>query len=421
MADFSETSGEENGSYFDGCLLNTMEILVKDIEKRSGEKLKEPYVVYMIETRCFGSSNEENQSSCLWRRYSEFDLLRNYLQATYPSLIIPPLPEKKTNLAAFRLNSDNYNMEFVERRRNGLEFFLHRIAKHPQLGVDEHFKSFLTQEEGWKESVIATGFQSKADSKLKSLSASFSVKKPDKKYEDIKNYSQTLQGNIASLLKVQQKIAEKQFNIHKEHANYGKIFSEWSSIEDEMGHALQKAGHYMDNLASAIDDIQEEEESHYVDKLKEYYLYADSIRVMTRKQQLRHYNLEKAEEALSAKNTQKEELVKESEESGEGKKSGGLWKGLSSKIFGGDTPEAREAKLQTLETQIEESENAVTEAKEELRTFTETASKDYDMFQKQRDRDINKIVIEHIKTQMKLCKLGVSAWENVKDTFEGMA
>ena len=51
MADISETSGSENGSYFDGCLLNTMEILVKDIEKRSGEKLKEPYIVYMIETR----------------------------------------------------------------------------------------------------------------------------------------------------------------------------------------------------------------------------------------------------------------------------------------------------------------------------------------------------------------------------------
>ena len=32
------------------------------------------------------------------------------------------------------------------------------------------------------------------------------------------------------------------------------------------------------SLASAIDDIQEEEESHYVDKLKEYCLYADSIR-----------------------------------------------------------------------------------------------------------------------------------------------
>ncbi len=33
-------------------------------------------------------------------------------------------------------------------------------------------------------------------------------------------------------------------------------------------------------------------------------------RVMTRKQQLRHYNVEKAEEVVSAKNSQKEELVK---------------------------------------------------------------------------------------------------------------
>lgn len=32
------------------------------------------------------------------------------------------------------------------------------------------------------------------------------------------------------------------------------------------------------SLASAIDDIQEEEQSHYVDRLKEYHLYADSIR-----------------------------------------------------------------------------------------------------------------------------------------------
>ncbi|XP_046862742.1 sorting nexin-4-like isoform X1 [Xenia sp. Carnegie-2017] len=197
MADVSEGFGDCD-KYFEGCLLNTKEILVKDIEKRSGEKLKEPYIVYLIETRCFNSQNDDaQQSSCLWRRYSEFDLLRNYLQTTYPSVIIPPLPEKKTNLAAFRLNAENYNMEFIERRRHGLEvsFFLHRIAKHSQLGLDEYFKSFLAQEEGWKESVVESGFQSKAESKFKSISASYSVKKPDKKYEDMKNYSQTLKFN----------------------------------------------------------------------------------------------------------------------------------------------------------------------------------------------------------------------------------
>lgn len=37
----------------------------------------------------------------LWRRYSEFELLRTYLLVTYPYIIIPPLPEKRV--------SDTYN------------------------------------------------------------------------------------------------------------------------------------------------------------------------------------------------------------------------------------------------------------------------------------------------------------------------
>lgn len=32
------------------------------------------------------------------------------------------------------------------------------------------------------------------------------------------------------------------------------------------------------SFAAGIDDIQEEEETHYVDRLREYCLYADSIR-----------------------------------------------------------------------------------------------------------------------------------------------
>lgn len=33
----------------------------------------------------------------LWRRYSEFELLRTYLLVTYPYIIIPPLPEKRVS------------------------------------------------------------------------------------------------------------------------------------------------------------------------------------------------------------------------------------------------------------------------------------------------------------------------------------
>jgi sorting nexin-4 len=30
----------------------------------------------------------------VWRRYSEFEALRNFLIAVYPHIVVPPLPEK---------------------------------------------------------------------------------------------------------------------------------------------------------------------------------------------------------------------------------------------------------------------------------------------------------------------------------------
>lgn len=32
---------------------------------------------------------------------------------------------------------------------------------------------------------------------------------------------------------------EKQYSLYKLHANYGRVFSEWSAIEKEMGDGLQ--------------------------------------------------------------------------------------------------------------------------------------------------------------------------------------
>lgn len=34
-------------------------------------------------------------ATSVWRRYSEFELLRNYLDVTFPAVIVPALPEKK--------------------------------------------------------------------------------------------------------------------------------------------------------------------------------------------------------------------------------------------------------------------------------------------------------------------------------------
>lgn len=48
----------------------------------------------------FRAVESQNEGQCspvdsLWRRYSEFELLRNYLLVTYPHIVVPPLPEKR--------------------------------------------------------------------------------------------------------------------------------------------------------------------------------------------------------------------------------------------------------------------------------------------------------------------------------------
>lgn len=57
----------------------------------------------------------------LWRRYTEFEQLRVYLEVTYLWAIVPPLPEKRPLHTWNNSPTDTFDPDFVDRRRAGLE------------------------------------------------------------------------------------------------------------------------------------------------------------------------------------------------------------------------------------------------------------------------------------------------------------
>lgn len=65
--------------------------------------------------------NALTRISSLWRRYTEFELLRAYLEISYPYIVLPPLPEKKVLYAWQKVTTDTFDPDFVDRRRAGLE------------------------------------------------------------------------------------------------------------------------------------------------------------------------------------------------------------------------------------------------------------------------------------------------------------
>ncbi|XP_030856249.1 sorting nexin-4 isoform X2 [Strongylocentrotus purpuratus] len=412
----------------DGSLLEVVEINVTEQEKRTGNAamgIKDVYTVYLVETwgrMQFESRVKDNSniakltmdSSSLWRRYSEFELLRNYLVVTFPHVVLPPLPEKRMMAMWQQLATvDNFDADFVERRRVALEGFLQRVAAHPLLCQDELFHGFLQDAEGWKERVHSTGFQIKQDSRLKSLSASFRLKKPNRQFEELKNYATELQNNVTSILKIRSRLSDRLYGLHKIHGNYGRVFSEWSGIEQEMGDGLQSAGHHMDVYKDYIDDYMAEEEQ-IADQLKEYIYFADSLKAVCRKQEIMQFELERCEDLLSSKKLQKDQLT------GKAPQKVFSFRGMTSKLFGQENAETKESKANLISDQITDAEDAVERSKQNILDFTDNALKEVDRFKRQKSRDLKEIFISYAVLQIKMAKRGITVWTNTKECFDKM-
>ncbi|KAM9582793.1 sorting nexin-4 isoform 3-T3 [Trichechus inunguis] len=346
--------------------LKKIEISVSEAEKRSGRNavnMQETYTAYLVETRSVEHIDGQSVlTDSLWRRYSEFELLRSYLLVYYPHVVVPPLPEKR--------------------------------------------------ESNWKETVNETGFQLKADSRLKALNATFRVKNPDKRFTELKHYSDELQSVISHLLRVRARVADRLYGVYKVHGNYGRVFSEWSAIEKEMGDGLQSAGHHMDVYASSIDDILEDEE-HYADQLKEYLFYAEALRAVCRKHELMQYDLEMAAQDLASKKQQCEELAT-------GTVRTFSLKGMTTKLFGQETPEQKEARIKVLEEQINEGEQQLKSKNLEGREFVKNAWADIERFKEQKNRDLKEALISYAVMQISMCKKGIQVWTNAKECFSKM-
>uniref|UniRef100_A0A8C7NTH2 PX domain-containing protein n=1 Tax=Oncorhynchus mykiss TaxID=8022 RepID=A0A8C7NTH2_ONCMY len=326
----------------------------------------------------------------------ENEILRNYLLVTYPFIVVPPLPEKRAEFVWHKLSADNMDPDFVERRRVGLENFLLRVASHSVLSNDKILYHFLTE----------------ADSRIKALSATFRVKNPDKRFTEMKHYSDELQSLTSQLLRVRARVADRLYGVYKVHGNYGRVFSEWSALEKEMGDGLQSAGHHMDAYAASVDDMLEEEE-HYADQLKEYLFYAEALRAVCRKHELTQYELETASSDLISKKQQREELAT-------GMVRTFSFKGMTNKLFGQETPEQREAKLSLLEEQIVQGEETVTEKTVECEEYVKGAWVDMQRFKEQKDRDLREALIGYAVMQISMCKKGIQVWTNAKECFHKM-
>lgn len=390
-------------------LLKHVDISIVESEKRANGTLhvRDHYTVYLIDLKVTDPDYTSMQSkiSTIWRRYTEFEQIHDYLQVKYLHVVIPPLPEKRILYAWHK--SDTTDPEFVERRRAGLENFLLRVASHPRLCFDDQFINFLQQEHGWRETLTDSGYVLLAENKLKSLSLSIRLKKPDPQIESVKIYGKELETNLGNFLYTRSKVIEKNYALCKLHANYGKLFSEWSVIEKDMGDGLQKAGHYFDSIADSIDSLAEDEEQ-LADQIKEYLFFAGALQQLCHNHEAMQLTLENAEDTLNNRITER-------------KRAAAGKSGIMSRIFGTTDPDiVRDQTTRALDTKIEADRDAIDKARKELIDFTKKVSVEIEHFQKQKEKDLHESLVGFIQLQVKAAKKNLQAWTQIKECLQNM-
>lgn len=106
--------------------MNEIDIGVYDPTKKDALR---KYVVY-----CIKGIDQKGEYE-VYRRYSEFLLLRNEMVARWPGLYIPPIPPKQI--------VGNLYVEFIEIRRKQLHHFVKQIALQKCLYYSDEFQLFI--------------------------------------------------------------------------------------------------------------------------------------------------------------------------------------------------------------------------------------------------------------------------------------
>lgn len=71
----------------------------------------------------------------MFRRYKEFNLLREILVKRFPGLYVPPVPPKKS--------VGNMESHFIEERRYLLDLFIRQLVRCPYLYESDEFRIFV--------------------------------------------------------------------------------------------------------------------------------------------------------------------------------------------------------------------------------------------------------------------------------------
>ncbi|XP_077099368.1 sorting nexin-30 isoform X2 [Siphateles boraxobius] len=252
----------------------TRDLFVTVDDPKKHVSTMETYITYRVCTKTTRTEFDLPEYS-VRRRYQDFDWLRNKLEESQPTHLIPPLPEKFVMKGVV----DRFSEEFVDTRRKALDKFLKRVADHPVLSFNDHFNAFLSAKDLNKRQGLA--LLSKMGESVKYVTGGYKLRGRPIEFAAMGDYLDMFTQKLGTIDRIAQRIIKEQSEFLMELREYGPVYSSWSSFEEELHDPLEGVSGCMSNCSSALDELTEDMSEEFLPVLREYVLYIESMKVPT--------------------------------------------------------------------------------------------------------------------------------------------
>ncbi|PFH51041.1 hypothetical protein AMATHDRAFT_143487 [Amanita thiersii Skay4041] len=302
-----------------------VDILIMDAQKTTMNS-SSPYIAYIIRT---GDAEARH-------RYSEFESLRDSLIKLYPTLIIPPIPDKQSlSDYAVKQGKAKEDATMIARRKRMLQTFLNRLAKHPILSNEHVFHRFLDGEVSWHEVLTSPPLSmipknvlkapshnpidrnaSPAYAALPNPSAAHPLRSPDQRFLDSEAFTHKFANHMSGPMeKVTRRVNKRWADYAEDHSDLGAALNGFSLNEsDQLATAIEKAGQAVDATYISTTKLLQELEQNWAEPLHEYSQFASIIKKLLAYRHQKHVQFEMTQDTLSNKREQLEEFEKSERE-----------------------------------------------------------------------------------------------------------
>lgn len=266
-----------------------------------------PYTIYQLNVKT-NNPMFSKKEYIINHRYSDFDTLYKCLTFDYPTLLIPPLPNKQR---LEYIKGGRFTDEFISKRCNSLNIFMNRIIKHSILSKSDVLFVFLENTDYWntyKNNLTFNNINNndsinQHNSSVEGVTDFLmnSFKKPhveskfNKNFKEIDHQRLKLQENLNKIDKIYSKVVLKQDNISKElnafgdefgkltillNNDYNGKFRDQNEVDSETQEIVNQFRSFSENLkksSNSFDELNKYIEFNYLNNLKDLEHYLISL------------------------------------------------------------------------------------------------------------------------------------------------